>query len=96
MVFRGHALVHCVLPRSAAGPAAATAIAFHAIHRAVATHARMVMAGVVHGCTLDTAIAADHAVIAVLPAIRTAVSPGAAIRVGLCSGRVLDPAIAAN
>jgi hypothetical protein len=45
---------------------------------------------------LDTAIATDQAVISVVPAVRTAVSPGVAVSVRLYSGRMLHATVAAN
>ena len=71
-------------------------ITLHAVCPAVSAHARMVTIGMVCGCMLDAAIAAYHAVIAIVPTIRTAVSPGAAVSVRLCSIGMLNAPIAAN
>jgi hypothetical protein len=76
--------------------ASSAAITFHALCPAVSTHARRVRIAIIRSCTLDTAIAADHSVIAVMPPVRTAVSPGSAVSVRLCSGRMLNAAVAAN
>jgi hypothetical protein len=55
--------------------ASTATITFHAVCPAVSAHARIVAIAIVRGCTLDTAIASDHAVIAIVPTIRTTVSP---------------------
>jgi len=75
--------------------ASTAAITFHAVGPAVSAHARIVMTAIIRGCALDTAIAADHAVIAILPAVGTTVSPGAAVGVrrSICA---LNAAIAAD
>jgi hypothetical protein len=89
-------LSRCVLLLGSSSSHASTAaIAFHAICPAVSTHARMVTTAIVSGCTLDTAIAADHSVIAVLAAIRTTISPLAAVSVRR-SIRMLNATVAAN
>ena len=76
--------------------ASTAAIAFHAVCPAVSTHPRIVPIAIIRTCTLDTAVAADHAVIAVVTAIRTTVSPGAAVSVRLRSRRMLNTTVAAN
>ena len=75
--------------------ASTAAITFHAVCPAVSTHARIATTAIVPGCTLDTTIAADHSVIAVLPTIRTTVSPAAAVSVRRSIG-MLNTAIAVN
>jgi hypothetical protein len=64
-----------VLLRTSSFHASAAAITFHTVGPAVSAHARRVSIAIIRGCTLDTAIAANHSVIAVLPAVRTTVSP---------------------
>jgi hypothetical protein len=75
--------------------ASTAAVAFHAVGATVSAHARIVAAVIIR-CTLDTTIAADHSVIAIVSAVGTAVSPGAAVSVRLCSIRMLNTTIAAN
>src|SRR6202050_5971269 len=76
--------------------ASTAAIAFHAVCPTVSAHTRGVAIAIIRGCMLDTAIATDQAVISVVPAVRTAVSPGVAVSVRLYSGRMLHATVAAN
>ena len=80
---------------SSSSHASTAAITFHAVCPAVSAHARITTA-IVPGCTLDATIAANHSVIAIVSAIRTTISPAAAVSVRHCSVRMLNATIAAD